>query len=44
MGNSVIEQELAESPLLALCKYARHILAFHIQGFMRAERPSYEEA
>lgn len=43
MDSSFIEQELADSPLLALCKYARHILAFHIQGFLRSERPSYEE-
>jgi len=35
MYTSFIERELAESPLLALCKYARHILAFHIQGFLR---------
>lgn len=44
MGTSFIERELAESPLLALCKYARHILAFHIQGFLRADRSSDDQA
>jgi hypothetical protein len=44
MGTSFIERELAESPLLALCKYARHILAFHIQGFLRSDSRSGDEA
>ncbi len=35
MFSSIIERELAENLLGALCKYAKHILFFHIHGFLR---------
>jgi hypothetical protein len=35
MFNSIIERELADSPMVAMFKYVKYILLFHVQSFLQ---------